>query len=291
MPDPVPVRSPQPVAQPVSHPVAGPVARPVAEPLPGELPIPAAGRVEVFWAELDPGSLAEDTRDRLAADLDEATARRVARYVRPADRDRGLAAHALLRRVLAAVVGGRPSTLTLATRCGSCGSAQHGKPFLDRGGSTPPVEVNLSHSGPVVCVALGAPGAGVGVDVEAHREVDWSSLRRSVFTDAEWEATERTEAPQRGHTDAWARKEASVKACGHGLALSMRRVVVSTGPDGAWRAELPDGVGSAAGRDLALRPDVAAAVAVHHPGSAGGPRPAGRPEPLASPVMHFVTIF
>jgi 4'-phosphopantetheinyl transferase len=183
------------------------------------------------------------------------------------------------------VVGGAPSEIVLGTRCGSCGSTEHGKPFLDTGQAAPPVQVNLSHSGPVVCVALAAGSAGIGVDVEARRGVDWAALRRSVFTDDEWAATEASPSPERSRTDAWARKEASVKACGHGLAMPMLQVVVSAAPDGGWSAALPDGAGGAAGRDLTLRDDVASAVAVHHP--------AGRPEgtqPLRPPVVRQVSV-
>jgi 4'-phosphopantetheinyl transferase len=253
-----------------------------AVPAPGSLAVPRPEEIQVWWTRLEPGSLGEATRTRLATDVDPGTLRRVQRYLRPADRDRALAGHVLLRRVLAAVAGGQPAELELGVRCGHCGSTEHGKPFL-RTGAEPLVEVNLSHSGPVVCVALAGPGAGVGIDVEARRGVDWPTLRRSVFADSEWTVTEQAAAPERSRTDAWARKEASVKSCGWGLSMPLAEVVVTAdGRDqsAGWRAELTDGMGTAHGHDVDMGDDVAAAVAVH--------RPAG-PRPMVSPVVRFVT--
>lgn len=263
-----------------------------AVPEPGSLPVPVAGEVQVWWARLDAGSLGEDVRARLAGDLDAGTLARVRRYLRAEDQDRALAGHSLLRRVLAAVAGGRPAELVLGTRCGHCGSTEHGKPYLTTTAAEPPVEVNLSHSGPVVCVALGGPGTGVGIDVEARRGVEWATLRSTVFADSEWEVTEAAPDPDRARTDHWARKESAVKSCGWGLSMGLGKVVVTRdSPDrpdnddwrGGWTALLTDGVGTAAGRDVAMGDDVAAAVAVHRP---VGLAEAGAMDP---PVVRFVT--
>ena len=48
-----------------------------------------------------------------------------------------------------------------------------------------------------------------------------------------------------------------------------------------WTAALTEGVGTAAGRDLALGDDVSAAVAVHRPDDL---------RPLGLPVVRFVTL-
>lgn len=254
-----------------------------AVPAPGALSVPEPEDIQVWWARLEPGSLSAATRARLAADLDPATLRRADRYVRPADRDRALAGHSLLRRLLAAVAGGRPAELELGTHCGHCDSTEHGKPFLKAAGG-PPAEVNLSHSGPVVCVALAGPGTGVGIDVEARRGVEWATLRRSVFADSEWAVTEAAAVPERSRTDVWARKEAAVKSCGWGLSMPLAQVVVTADDEDwahGWTAALTGGTGTAHGHDVDLGADVAAAVAVHRP---DGPRPMRRP------VTHAVDL-
>jgi 4'-phosphopantetheinyl transferase len=261
--------------------MAQPAARPGSIPAPGTLPAPTGLQVQIWWARVDVGQLGEDLRDALAADLNPETITRLDRFHRVQDRDRGLAAHALLRRVLAAVAGGRPSELSLRTRCAACGETDHGKPYLHVGGPAAPVEVNLSHSGPVVALALTAPGVAVGVDVEHRREVDWLALRRSVFADAEWAVAEATSDPDRHRMDAWARKESSVKASGHGLALALRRVLVAEAAWGGWTASLPEESGSTAGWDLPLAFDVAAAVAIHDPDRLGLPEP---------PVVRQITL-
>jgi 4'-phosphopantetheinyl transferase len=248
-------------------------------PAPGTMAPPTAP--EVWWAQVPVGQFDDDQRAGLAADLNPATLAKVGRFVRPEDRDRGLAAHALLRRVLAAVVGGRPADLVLRTRCISCGTTEHGKPYLDVGGLVSPVEVNLSHSGQAVALALAPSGMPVGMDVEERRKVDWSTLRRSVFADQEWSVTEAASDPTRRRTDFWARKEASVKASGHGISLPFAEVLVTEAGWGGWTATLPADAGTVAGWDVALSPEVAAAVAVHDPDRHGRPAP---------PVVHRVTI-
>jgi 4'-phosphopantetheinyl transferase len=259
--------------------IAEPTPGPGAIPAPGTLPAPIGLQVQIWWARVEVGELDEDLRACLAADLNPETIARLDRFHRAHDRDRGLAAHALLRRVLAGVAGGRPSELSLRTRCAACGETDHGKPYLDVGAATAPVEVNLSHSGQVVCLALTAPGVPVGVDVEQRREVDWPALRRSVFADAEWTATAGAADPDRHRMDAWARKESSVKASGHGLSLPLRRVLVTDAVWGGWTASLPAETGSTAGWDLPIDFEVAAAVAIHDPDLLGMPE---------APVVHQV---
>jgi 4'-phosphopantetheinyl transferase len=250
-------------------------------PDPGQLPAPSGRQVQVWWARVAVGHLAGSVRETLAADLDPATLTRLDRFHRVADRDRGLAAHALLRRLLAAVAGGPPSRLVLRTRCAGCGKTDHGKPYLDVGTALPPVEVNLSHSAEVVCVALTAPGIQVGVDVEGRRPVNWAVMRRAVFADQEWAGTEQGADPARRRMDAWARKEAAVKSSGHGLSLPLRAVLVENAPWGGWTASLPSQAGSAVGWDLDLDRDVAAAVAVHRD---------SQPPPPDRPTVHRVNL-
>jgi 4'-phosphopantetheinyl transferase len=252
---------------------------PAAIPAPGRLRPPTGNEIQVWWARARFGELGDDLRRRLALDVDEATRARVARFHREQDRDRGLAAHSLLRRVLAGVAGGHPAELVLRTRCTGCGATDHGKPYLDVGTPRPPVEMNLSHSGDAVGVALAPAGAPIGVDVEQRRRVDWATLRPSVFADSEWLVTEAAPDPARRRTDFWSRKEAAVKSSGHGLSLSLRSVVVEDAQWGGWTSALPEGAGAVSGWDLDLAPDIAAAVARHDPDG-----------PPARPSVHRVDL-
>lgn len=295
-PEPVPGPEPEPVPGPEPEPIPGPEPEleqeqervpkrgPVPNlgpvPEPGTLVAPRGDELQVWWARVPVGRLDDGLREALAADLDPATLARLDRFHQVKDRDRGLAAHSLLRRLLAAVAGGDPASLVLGTSCAGCGSTDHGKPYLKSGFAERLVEVNLSHSGETVIVALAAPGIGVGVDAEHRRTVDWATLRRAVFADPEWVVSEQAADPPVHRMNAWARKEAAVKSSGHGLSLPLRTVLVAdtvllTGAaPGGWTAGLP-GAGAAVGWDLDLAPDVAAAVAVHRPGD---PRPPDRPQ-------------
>lgn len=249
------------------------MTQPTDGPWPGGA-APAAGEVHVHWTAVAP----ESALDRLAADLDGPTRARIARMRRPEDRARGVTAHALLRRLLAAAVGAPdPAGVPLAARCTTCGSTAHGKPHLAGGGP----EFNLSHSGAVVAVAL-ATGLPVGVDVEECRPLDWTPLRRNVFGDAEWHRTGTVADPAGARFAGWARKEAAVKVTGHGLALPLSRVPVEPGtaPDD-WTVELPEGAGRVRGRDVVTAPGHAAAVA--WPAGAGPVRVLVRSADLSRP--------
>ncbi|MFI7586201.1 4'-phosphopantetheinyl transferase family protein [Spongisporangium articulatum] len=210
--------------------------------------------VELFWAAVDAGRLSESTRASLRLDVDPDRLAKLGRFVRAEDRDRGLAAHALLRRVLADRLDVRPAELVFETFCAACGEVGHGKPSVVGA----PVEFNLSHSGERVVVALAPAGVPVGVDVETRRGVDWAGLRRQVFTDAEWARTGAHPDPDAERTRTWARKEAAVKAVGHGLAMPLRTVETrpleglrdAAGP--VWSVDLPQGAGRLDGTDVDL---------------------------------------
>ena len=278
---------PEPGGQTASRglPEPGGVAASRGLPEPGALAVPTGSQIQVWWARVPVGQLADSLRTRLAGDLDPATLARLDRFHLVQDRDRGLAAHSLLRRLLVGVAGGVPSALRLLTRCAGCGETDHGKPYFDAGTAESPVELNLSHSGELVCVALTAPGVQVGVDVEQRRTVEWATLRRSVFADAEWAVTEQADDPERRRMDAWARKEAAVKSSGHGLSLPFREVRIEDADWGGWTAALPSDAGSAAGWDLDLDPGAASAVAVLDPVRASGPS-----QPPERPTLHRVDL-
>lgn len=262
-----------------------------AEPRPDPLLAgpPGPGELHVWWSEVPPGGLgaagalgdptAGEPPGDLARHLDEATRARLRRMVRQEDRDRGVLAHSLARRLLAAAVGGRPQDVELDRHCAGCGSGEHGKPFLRAvpGGAGPAPQFNLTHSGRVVAVVLGPADLPVGVDVEAARTLDWAPLRRNVFGDDEWAAADAAADPERERFAIWARKEAAVKASGHGLALGLSQVRTVSGA-GGWTATLPDGVGIVTGWDLD--------TSQRHAGAVGVLLPPGARAGLRAPVVH-----
>jgi 4'-phosphopantetheinyl transferase len=149
---------------------------------------------------------------------------RLDRFRRPADRARYLAAHALVRLVLADAVGRPAATLEFDRTC-RCG-AQHGKPVLPGGPG-----FSLTHAGELVGVAV-HPGGEVGLDVEQVRELgDLPAMVAHVCS------------PQESAADAeafftlWTRKEALLKAVGTGLATPMSAITL--GPAGVldWTGE------------------------------------------------------
>lgn len=118
-------------------------------------------------------------------------------------------AHGMLRRLLAIYAEQPPAALVLS-------AAEHGKPSL---ATAPGVHFNLSHSGALALVAV-ARGA-VGVDVERwSARVDVPRLASRVFSRAECLELETLATPdgvRDGFYAAWTRKEAYMKATGHGI--------------------------------------------------------------------------
>lgn len=146
---------------------------------------------------------------------------RAARFVRPVDRRRFVAAHALLRRTLAHHTGVAPANLVIEARpCVRCGEA-HGKPGLVGRGP----EFNLTHSAGVVAVAVSSDRA-VGLDVQEARDIDHRGLARRFFSPAERADIEARDdaAGQRRFHQLWARKEAVLKATGEGITAGLAEV-------------------------------------------------------------------
>ena len=174
----------------------------------------------VWWA----APVAPADAPELVALLDGHERDRLDRFRRPADQARYLAAHALVRLVLADTVGTPADALTFDRTC-RCG-AQHGKPVLPGGPG-----FSLTHAGDLVGVAV-HPGGAVGLDVEQVRELtDLAAMVAHVCS------------PQETAPDAdafftlWTRKEALLKAVGTGLATPMSAITL--GPAGvlAWTGE------------------------------------------------------
>lgn len=148
-----------------------------------------------------------------------------------ADRDRFAAGCAVVRLGLATYLRQPPATIAITRSCPACGRP-HGKPRLSSPG--PPIHLSVSHSGDRVAVvfALGTP---LGVDVEAawlEPELPVEDLAQDALTAAEAMRLTALQQGQRvrGFLRYWTRKEAVLKATGHGLAVPMQTLSVS-GPD------------------------------------------------------------
>ncbi len=189
---------------------------------------------------------------------------RLARLRREADRAGYATAHALLRLVAAAWIGRAPDVLVLGATCLTCGGP-HGKPHLV--GGDPPVHVSLSRSaGAVVVVAVTRLGP-VGVDAEVASAVEFEGFDAVALAPGERGAVADLPVGRRssGRAVLWARKEAVLKATGHGLMAAPSDVEVSAPfalPElVAWRVDA-SGVGAVQLADLALGAGLAGAVAV-----------------------------
>ena len=167
----------------------------------------------VWWA----APLAPDAAPSLVGLLDDHERDRLARFRRPADRARYLAAHALARLALAPLVGRDPAALLFDRTC-RCG-AQHGKPVLANGPG-----FSLSHAGDLVGVAV-RPDGPVGLDVEQVRAVaDLDALAGHVHSPDE---RARDDLDPATFFRTWTRKEALVKATGEGLASPMTAITLA----------------------------------------------------------------
>jgi 4'-phosphopantetheinyl transferase len=125
------------------------------------------------------------------------------------DRRRYTAAHVALRRILADYLGATPASIHFST-------TNYGKPELVNGSG---LRFNLSHSGDWAVVAV-TWRQQVGVDMEQHRDdLECMELARRFFSKQEIYELEHVCDSERARAffDCWTRKEAYVKAIGHGL--------------------------------------------------------------------------
>jgi 4'-phosphopantetheinyl transferase len=196
----------------------------------------------VWWAR----PVAPDTAPALVELLDDAERARLARFRRPDDTARYLAAHALTRLVLADAVGRAPAELVFDRTC-RCGQ-QHGKPTLPGGPG-----FSFTHAGELVGLAV--HDGPVGLDVEQSRPLhDLAAMAEHACSPAE------SVADAAAFFRLWTRKEALLKATGDGLSTPMSSITLDADGLAGW-----SGPGAPQGpvwlRDLAPDPRYPAAVA------------------------------
>jgi len=154
---------------------------------------------------------------------------RARRFFRKEHGDRYVIAHGALRCILAHYVSERAESLEFSV-------SEHGKPSL--AATTPAgasgIEFNLSHSGDLALVAV-ARGRSVGVDLERwSEETEHLELAERFFSPAERDAlralADSREKVVAGFFAAWSRKEAYLKATGHGISRGLHHFDVTLGP-------------------------------------------------------------
>jgi 4'-phosphopantetheinyl transferase len=142
---------------------------------------------------------------------------RANRFRFPEHRSRYVFAHALLRKTLARYMATEPASIEFRHN-------HFGKPFLvQRNGVRPPF-FNLSHSGPLVAIAISADRP-VGADVERLAIMrDMDAIAERWFAPCEREAVHAAPASDKARTfyTFWVRKEAYVKGRGQGLSIPLQ---------------------------------------------------------------------
>jgi len=177
-------------------------------------------QVLVFLVRLDLQRVPEDAVWRSLAEDERGVAER---FIFDVDRYRYVGSHYFLRSVLADVLDETPRKLVFVR-------AARGKPQLQH---ATPVQFNLSHAGNLAAVAVTHHGP-VGVDIETqNRKLSTAGIARQILTPVEWARWQALPEPvQRAELlRYWGRKEALLKATGHGLRFPPRELMTaSSGP-------------------------------------------------------------
>jgi 4'-phosphopantetheinyl transferase len=174
------------------------------------------------------------------------------------DRRRFIVCRGVLRSVLSRYLGDPPESLEF--RYGP-----HGKPALKLGSGKHELHFNVSHCGDRALYAV-ALNREVGIDVERVREdIPADDIATRFFSDHEAAAISGLPGSDRHRAffQLWTRKEAFLKAQGHGLSASLRDFAVSCGADARllWTGPEPSEAFCWRLEDLCAGPDHAAAVA------------------------------
>jgi 4'-phosphopantetheinyl transferase len=153
---------------------------------------------------------------------------RCSRLATPELRQRFLASHAGLRRILAGYLSCMATDLAFR-------QTPAGKPYLPEAA----FQFNLSHSAEANLLAVAR--TEVGIDIERKRPVtSLASLAARHFSGPELESMRNADDPLHSFFRTWTRKEAVIKLVGLGLATSLQELDTSPydGPIGipaAWK--------------------------------------------------------
>lgn len=200
--------------------IADPIAIPTVR-----LPVQ---EVHVWQAHLDRAPISE-----LAQTLSEEEMSRAERYRFSVDRHRSIAARGILREILSSYLGTPPAAITF-------NAGSFGKPYL----SNFPVHFNLSHSGPMMLIALSHQELGIDLEkIDAPVEV--MPIAQAYFPAAEAAELLNLSMSDRMHRffQLWTNKEALAKASGLGIAQVLEPPAAS--PWTVRQIEAPSGYAAA----------------------------------------------
>lgn len=189
-----------------------------------------AGTVSVWWMPTDRVGAADCRRWQEILDRDERE--RAGRFRFDRDRREFIAAHALLRRMLAFHLGQPAAAWQFAI-------GAFGKPTIDEKLRVSDIDFNMSHTRDLVAAAV-VSHATIGVDVEQidRAKADFA-VAKAYFAPPEVELLRRAAERERAGRffQLWTLKEAYLKATGAGLgtALDFLRFYACAGAD-----QLPD---------------------------------------------------
>jgi len=182
------------------------------------LPVLAESELHVWRASLD---CSRATLSRLEKTLNMQEKRRAERFLVPHARDRFVVARGILRELLGAYLGLNAAKVTL-------GYGPQGKPFLSPEHNSR-ICFNVSHSHEMGLFVF-ANGQEVGVDIE-HVKANFRGMEIASHFFSEEETAGLAKLPPKLGEEAffccWTRKEAYVKARGHGLSIPLRSFTVS----------------------------------------------------------------
>lgn len=214
--------------------------------------------IRLLFADLD---VLEENIDEFLPLLSADEITRANSYVAPLHQKRFTSARGLLRIVLGACLGIAPWEIMFSYN-------PYGKPFINGSLNNRDLRFNLAHSGAAAVIAL-TIGCEVGVDIEKIRPVaEMDQIAETIFTPLEKEFFDTAEGSKKQMLffTYWTRKEATVKAAGHGLAQPLGTIDVSACPANPVLA--PGYSGSSSGyskyfiQDFAFTNNYSASIAV-----------------------------
>ena len=227
-------------------------------PTPSRLPALGANDIHVWKGD---GRALATLGAALQSSLDAGELARAACFHHEADRNRFLLSHGLLRVLAARYLDRLPAAIAFD-------AGEFGKPHMS-GMDEGRLAFNLSHSGDLMLVAFARSGR-VGVDVErwsgALGAPERARIAISVFSAGEQEALAQLPPAlrQAAFYAVWTRKEAYVKATGHGISRGLDHFEVSVHPDAACirsDSSVESGVAHWRCFDLSPEPGYSAALA------------------------------
>jgi 4'-phosphopantetheinyl transferase len=201
---------------------------------PGAFPILPPKTVHVWCGSLD---VDRETREKFVQVLSATERSRAERFLLERDRNSFIAAHGILRCLLAGYLGCAADAIQFT-------HGAHGKPAVSDPRLPNPLSFNLSHAHGLAAVAI-VRGREIGVDIEKIRpDFAGKEVAKRYFSAAEIAELGRLPEARRaeGFFLCWTRKEAYVKALGEGLHFPLDKFSVSLTPGEPVRLHAEDAI-------------------------------------------------